>query len=180
MQSANNKFEEYCKNEFIKRLMVKVCRRYLKFVCTEDEMESLRMSTLWRCVNNFHEIEGSKAKFTSYLYRSIKNNAKKLKKEKSEREVQIFDFIDCTDYNPDIEEAHDILESLKVVNKESYDILIQKYFYQYTYAEIGQLNGYSGEYARLKIKKAIKLCRKIVYSKVGTGTNKQGQCGKLL
>ena len=175
MQSANKKFEELRNNDFISKIMTTVCRRYLKNVCTEDEMESLRMATLWKCVNNYKEPKDptGKAKFTSYLYRSIKNNAKRLKKQKIKKECLIDNFNAYTYYNEATLEVRDILESVKTINEEMYNILVQKYYYRYTYAEIGKLNGYTGEYARLKLKKAIKLCKKIVYNNEGTGTTKE-------
>ena len=167
MQFANN-YEEYSKNETVKKILNKVCNRYLKYVCSKDEIESLKMTTLWKCSKNFNNNTGkTKAKFTSYLYKSIKNNAKRLKKKKDQREIQLFDFVDVTKYNPDIQIAHDILDSIKELNPELHEILILKYYYRYTNTEIGKIKGYTKEYARIKLKKAIELCRQIVYSNVG-------------
>ena len=56
------------------------------------------------------------------------------------------------------------MESIKDIDLESYDILIKKFYYNMTNAEIGQENGYGKESARKKVKKALELCRKIVYS----------------
>ena len=60
--------------------------------------------------------------------------------------------------------------SIKDLNEELYDILIYKYYYNMTNKEIGEKNGYGKEAARKKLKKALSLCREIVYSNVGTGT----------
>ena len=69
-----------------------------------------------------------------------------------------------------LKEARDILMSVMDKNPELYDILIKKYYYGMTNKEIGQANGYGKEAARKKLKKAIELCRQIVYTNVGTGT----------
>jgi DNA-directed RNA polymerase specialized sigma24 family protein len=68
------------------------------------------------------------------------------------------------------EEARDILMSVLDKNPELHDILIKKYYYGMTNKEIGEANGYGKEAARKKLKKAIELCRQIVYTNVGTGT----------
>ena len=53
---------------------------------------------------------------------------------------------------------------MKDLDPELHDILVKKFYYNMTNREIGQANGYGKETARKKVKKAIELCRKIVYN----------------
>lgn len=165
MQSANDIFQEAINNEYYKKILYKVCNENLRDVCTKDEIQSVALSTLWNCVQKYKA--NKEVTFSTYLYRSIQNNSRRLykKKIKTCREKQLF--INQTDlvFDPDNqEEARDILMSVKSVNQELYNILVQKFFYGMTNKEIGQANGYGKEAARKKLKKAIELCREIVYS----------------
>jgi hypothetical protein len=166
MQSANEKkFNKTFKSLAVQKIMGKVCNRYLGKVCTRDEILSLKMSTLWSCITNFKD--GRNAKFTSYLYRSIKNNARRLYKQKLKRELTFIDNIEYAKDNRDIQEARDILESVKDIDPEMHKILMQKFFYRMTNKEIAKENGYGQETARKRVQKALDLCRKIVYTNIG-------------
>lgn len=166
MQSVNNNlFQDAISNEYYKKILYKVCNKNLKNVCTKDEIESIAMDTLWNCIQKYKT--NDKTKFSSYLYKSIQNNSKRLldKKIKQRKEKQLIDNY-CNDLSYDMSsyyEAREILESLKDVDKKSYDILIQKFYYGMTHREIGEMYGFTKEAARKKIKKALEQCRKIVY-----------------
>lgn len=170
MSSVNEKqFEEAVNNDYYKKIMHKVCSENLKGICTKDEMKSIMMSTLWGCVQKFDNTK--KVKFSSYLYRSMQNNSRRLYKKK-QRQFKDSEFIDnfhsvlkVDTYA--IDEARDILMSVKDLNPELHNILIQKFFHGMTNKEIGEANGYGKEAARKKLKKALELCREIVYSNVG-------------
>lgn len=174
MQSANKmeKFNEALKNEYYNKILYKVCNVNLKNVCTRDEIKSIIMDTLWNCIDKYDNQKN--VKFSSYLYRSIQNNArrvykKKIKECKEKHLIDNFHSILIKD-NRSVEEARDILMSIKDLNEELYDILIYKFYYNMTNKEIGEKNGYGKEAARKKLKKALNLCREIVYNNVGTGT----------
>lgn len=166
MQSvSNNLFQDAVNNEYYKKILYKVCNKNLKNVCTKDEIESIAMDTLWNCVKKYKT--NDKAKFSSYLYKSIQNNSKRLlsKKIKQNKERQLVDncHVDPSYDMSSYYEAREILESLKDIDKKSYDILIQKFYYGMTHREIGEFYGFTKEAARKKIKKALEQCRKIVY-----------------
>lgn len=168
MQSVNKEqsFNKKLKNPVIQKIMGKVCNRYLSKVCSKDEIQSLKMYTLWACVRNYKKGSTS-AQFTSYLYRSLKNNARRLRSQKSKKELTFIDNIEYVKDNRDIQEARDILESIKDLNPDLHNVLVQKFFYKMTNDEIGKANGYGKETARKRVKKALNLCRQIVYSNVG-------------
>lgn len=165
MQSANNDmFQEAIHNEYYKKILYKVCNENLRDVCTKDEIQSIAMSTLWSCLQKYKTNQN--VKFSSYLYRSIQNNSRRLykKKIKTTKERQLFINQPELVFDPKSkEEARDILISVQEKSEELYNILIQKFFYGMTNKEIGQANGYGKEAARKKLKKAIELCREIVY-----------------
>ena len=170
MKSVDEKkFEEAINNEYYKKILTKVCHKNLKKICTRDEMRSVMMSTLWSCVQKFNK--GRNVKFSSYLYQSIQNNTRRIYKKKA-REFNNVNLIDnlhsCLVYdNKSIQEAKDILDSVQDLNPELHKILVQKFYYGMTNKEIGEANGYGKEAARKKLKKAIELCREIVYTTVG-------------
>jgi len=165
MQSANNEmFQEAVSNEYYKKILYKVCNENLRDVCSKDEIQSIAMSTLWNCLQKYKINQN--VKFSSYLYRSIQNNSRRVykKKIKVARERQLFSNQTELIFDPkNVEEARDILMSVKEKDFELYNILIQKFFHGMTNKEIGQSNGYGKEAARKKLKKALELCREIVY-----------------
>jgi hypothetical protein len=167
MQSVNEKkFEEAYNNEYNRKIMSKICHTNLKGICTIDEMKSVMMSTLWGCIQKFNSKKN--VKFSSYLYRSMQNNTRRIYRKKARhfKEVSLIDNYHALLVNDQrsIEEARDVLSSIEDLNPELHNILIQKFYYNMTNKEIGEANGYGKEAARKKLKKALELCREIVYS----------------
>lgn len=164
MQCVNeSKFKDAIDNEYYKKIMYKVCSENLKGVCTKDEMKSIMMSTLWGCIQKFDS--SKKVKFSSYLYRSMQNNSRRVykKKQKYAKDHEyIENFHSVAKYDNDAKnEARDILMSVQDLNPEMHKILIQKFYYGMTNKEIGESNGYGKEAARKKLKKALELCREL-------------------
>ena len=71
-------FEDYLNDTNIVNIMNKVASRYKRAIDL-DEIESIKMLTLWKCVDKYDPERG--AKFTSYLYQqlnwALKNKLKK-------------------------------------------------------------------------------------------------------
>lgn len=169
MQFANKKFQEALENKYYMSILYKICNANLSSVCTKEEIKSIAMSTLWNCMTKFNESKGI-AKFSSYLYKSAENNSrrlykKKIKMQNSEVELQPFHIHKRQEEDRIAkQEAFEILESVKDLDEEMYDILVKKFYYNMTNKEIGTANGYGKETARKKVKKALELCRSIVYN----------------
>ena len=162
-EQNNKKFEDAINNDYYKKIMHKVCNENLKGIATKDEIKSLIMNTLWNCIQKFDD--SKKVKFSSYLYRSIQNNSRRIYKSKA-REFRNIEYIENYHSIPDNDfnnkqEVRDILMSVVDLNPELHNILIQKFYYNMTNKEIGQANGYGKEAARKKLKKAIELCREL-------------------
>jgi RNA polymerase sigma factor (sigma-70 family) len=126
-------------------------------------MKSIMMSTLWGCIQKFDS--SKKVKFSSYLYRSMQNNSRRVYKKKSKyfkdhEYIENFHGLLKVD-NDAKNEARDILMSVQDVNPELHKILVQKFYYGMTNKEIGEVNGYGKEAARKKLKKALELCREL-------------------
>lgn len=162
MQFANE-FDESLKSVDYSRILKKVSCRKLRGLYSKEEIESTMMTTLWKCVKGYNK--NKNVKFTTYLYFSIRRNVNRLysKKIKSLKDRQLIENLHAYNDN-NKREVFEILESVKDINKESYDILIQKFYYNMTNREIGEIYGCTGEAARKKVKKALELCRKIVYN----------------
>ena len=104
----DRKFEDYLEDQNILNIMNKVANYYKKAVDL-DEIESIKMDTLWKCVNKYEEDRG--AKFTSYLYQQLtyafKNRIKKKRVEFSCDTLEKQDFNMCSK-----KEVYDIMHGL--------------------------------------------------------------------
>lgn len=162
-EQNNKRFEEAINNDYYKKIMHKVCNENLKGMATKDEIKSLIMNTLWNCIQKFDDQK--KVKFSSYLYRSIQNNSRRIYKSKA-KEFRNIEYIENYHSIPDNDfknkqDVRDILMSVVDLNPELHNILVQKFYYNMTNKEIGEANGYGKEAARKKLKKAIELCREL-------------------
>lgn len=146
-------------------LMKKICYKYLRSICDASEMDSLIYYTYVLCCKNY-DPDRSEAKFSTYICNSIGYNAKKLRlKLIRSREKQTHPFVfEASPKESCSQEVFEIMESLKDIDLESYEVLVQKFMNGMTNSEIGRANGYSRELARQKVKKAIEICREIVYN----------------
>jgi len=146
-------FENYWKKIDIQNIMNKVASRY-KGSIDIDDIESIKMQTLWKCIEKYDESRGSK--FTSYLYQQLsfafKNKLKSKKVEFANSEIE----------KPDGKNKHkyEIIDILTGLEPELEEVLTQRFYYNMTMVEIGKANGYSRETARRRLKKAIKTCQK--------------------
>lgn len=149
--------ETYLKNPDVVNIMNAVSNKYRKSIDL-DEIESIKMTTLWKCIDKFDPLRG--AKFTSYLYQQLsfafKNELKK-KKQVWNRDNNQIDAI--TNY--DSQEAKlDFNDTISGLPDDVAKILEQRFLGNMTMVEIAKANGYSRETARRRLKKAIKICKK--------------------
>ena len=155
MNNINKIFEEKWNSSDIQNIMNKISNRYRKNV-DHDDIESIKMNTLWNCLKKYDSERGTK--FTSYLYQQFSYAMKnKVKKKRWE-------------WNTDIIEKTDIKEQFRMevvdlitgLDEEDSKILTQRFYENMTMKEIGSTNGYSRETARRRLKNAIKVCKNIV------------------
>ena len=146
--------ENYLKDKNIINIMNKVSSPYKNNI-DYDEIDSIKMDTLWNCIKNYDPAKGSK--FTSYLYQqlsfALRSRVKKKKKEYANEHVQ--DTSICSKSQSEMN-CYDILEGLP---SEISSIIKQRFVQNMTMNEIGRANGYSRETARRKLIKAVKICR---------------------
>ena len=119
-----------------------------------DEIESIKMLTLWRCVDKYDPTRG--AKFTSYLYQQL-HWALKNKLKKKNIEYGCSD-IESTDIGAKY--ASDVRDIMIGLDPDVQNILNQRFFHNMTMVEIAEANGYSRETARRRLKTAIRICKK--------------------
>lgn len=161
--------DECLKNQDILNIMKTVSGKFT-YSIDQDELSSISMLTLWKCIQKYDNKRG--AKFTSYLYQQLsyafKNELKKKKKvceylvdgssggspinlaTSQQREVERLSDVRL--------QAEQLLSGLPQGVKE---ILEQRFFYRMTMAEIAEENGYSRETARRRLKKAVDVCRQL-------------------
>ena len=164
-----DKIEKLLKDSNIVNIMNAVANRYSRSI-DRDEIESIKMITLWICRDKYDSTRG--AKFTSYLYQQLsfafKNELKKKKNmlylDNSQLDFFGYVFESSThnlksntflkDYR---REFTDVLTGLP---DEISSILKQRFLGNMTMVEIAKANGYSRETARRRLKKAVKMCKK--------------------
>ena len=153
-----DKIDKLLKDPNIVNIMNAVSNRYNRSI-DRDEIDSIKMITLWKCIDKYDASRG--AKFTSYLYQQLsfayKNELKKKKQMLYLDSLQL-DFIKSDSvYRDSSGEFMDVLSGLP---KDVSDILKQRYIGNMTMVEIARANGYSRETARRRLKRAVKICKK--------------------
>ena len=148
----NNKLEELVNDPNIKAIMLSVSSKYARAI-DNDQMESIRLNTLWESLNKYDPERG--AKFTSYLYQQL-NFAFKNELKKKKREINVED-IDQTQDGSCVYQNYCNIEIFDGLPRDIAKILGQKYIYNMTMDEIGKENGYSRETARRRLHRAIKI-----------------------
>ena len=142
--------ETYLKDPNILNIIKTVSGKFT-YSIDQDDISSISMDTLWRCIQKYDSTRG--AKFTSYLYQQLsyafKNELKKKKRS----------FACACDKEYDVKNKTIAWEILNDLPDEPRKILEQKFYGEMTMAEIGSKNGYSRETARRRLKKALKLAR---------------------
>lgn len=182
LKDINAQFKEKWESQDVQNIMYKVTNCYGKNV-HEDEIESTKMVTLWKCLLKYDESKGSK--FTSYLYQQLNYAMKNLWKLESKHRVgeasldtkpnsQNSDLAntkrtlrDCGESSIleeqkdfDMENHMKCLDILTGLKSEHALILKQRFYRNMTMKEIGRENGYSRETARRKLQRAIDCCKK--------------------
>lgn len=171
------KFEEKWKCSDIQNIMFKVTNGYRSKI-HDDDIESVKMETLWKCLLKFDGSRGSK--FTSYLYQQLSYAMKNLWKIESRYNAAYSNEpVKAEDQNKQAKPVKNNAESIGIENQkdvnmenhmecldiitglkdEHHQILSQRFYRNMTMKEIGRANGYSRETARRKLKNAIKYCK---------------------
>ena len=149
----DKKFEEYWKSSDVQNIMNKVANRYRRAI-DMDDIESIKMQTLWKCIDKYDPSRGTK--FTSYLYQQITFAFKnRLKKKRMEFNSECLEKVDTKNKG-----RMEVLDILTGLDSEMRDVIRKRFYYNMTMVEIGRSNGYSRETARRRLKKAIKICKK--------------------
>lgn len=147
------KFDEKWNDPSIQSVMTKVSNRYKRNVDL-DEIDSIKMDTLWVCIDKFDPTKGMK--FTSYVYQQLsyafKNKVKK-------RGVQFNNVDTLEKIDEDFENQVNVSEFLFGLDEELIQVIEQRFYKNMTMIEIGKTNGYSRETARRRVQKAIKICK---------------------
>ena len=148
-------FEEKWESSDVQNIMNKVANRY-RTAIDFDDIESIKMQTLWRCIDRYDPEKGTK--FTSYLYQQLSFAFKnKLKKKRREYNVETLESVDRK-----AEYSMQVKDMITGLEPEYADVLNKRFYYNMTMQEIGKSNGYSRETARRRLKAALKICRKMV------------------
>lgn len=147
------KFDEKWNDPSVQSVMTKVSNRYKRNVDL-DEIDSIKMDTLWTCVDKFDPTKGMK--FTSYVYQQLSYAFKNKVKKKN---VQFNNVETLEKIDEDFENQVNVSEFLFGLDEELIQVIEQRFYKNMTMVEIGKTNGYSRETARRRVQKAIKICK---------------------
>jgi len=150
----NKTFEEKWESSDVQNIMNKVANRYRRAI-DFDDIESIKMQILWRCIDRYDPDRGTK--FTSYLYQQLSFAYKnKLKKKRREFNVDKIESVDRK-----IQHVMDVRDIMTGLDPEHADVLNKRFYHNMTMQEIGKSNGYSRETARRRLGAALKICKKM-------------------
>ena len=152
-----DKIENYLRNADIVNIMNAVSNKYSKSIDL-DEIESIKMLTLWKCIEKYDADRG--AKFTSYLYQQLSFAFKNELKKKKNIWYRDNNQIDTSNPNDKYDTSVEFNDTISGLPYEVNKILQQRFLGNMTMVEIAQENGYSRETARRRLKSAIKICKK--------------------
>ena len=168
--------EKLLKDSNIVNIMNAVANRYSRSI-DRDEIESIKMITLWKCIDNYYPTRGEK--FTSYLYQQLSFALKNELKKKRDMvyldnvELDFFCYARGNStknlraakdaYYPKslfVDHRKEFTDALTGLPEDVSGILKQRYIGNMTMIEIARANGYSRETARRRLKRAVKICKK--------------------
>ena len=156
-----DKIENFLKNPDVVNIMNCVSNKYCKSIDV-DEIESIKMLTLWKCIEKYDPDRG--AKFTSYLYQQLSFAFKNELKKKKPILFRDNNQIDTIHGAKGVNEKHNIStefnDTISGLPDDVSEILQQRFLGNMTMVEIAKANGYSRETARRRLKTAIKICKK--------------------
>ena len=157
---GSNKFKQLWENSDVRNIMNKVSNLYKKNIDL-DEIESIKMDTLWNCIEQYDEGRGTK--FTSFVYQRLSYAYKSFLKTKSNNANDVKTLSSETFYSEPVDKQQldrmEVLDIITGLDDETKNILSQKFYENLTMSEIGNRNGYSRETARRKLENAIKKCK---------------------
>lgn len=139
------------KDKAINHLMNSVCSKYQKNI-DFDQMESIKLNTLWECIKKYDETRG--AKFTSFLYQQL---TFALKNEVKSKKIKQFNTSSIEHNTAEKQPQVNFIDLFDGLPLDMAKILSQKFVDNMTMVEIGEKNGYSRETARRKLKNAVKM-----------------------
>ena len=152
MDNIDLQFEEKWNSQDIQNIMNKVTNRYKRNV-DHDDIESIKMNTLWSCIKKYDADKGTK--FTSYLYQQLSYAMKnEVKKKRAEFNVDNVEKIDSGTLL-----KMEVMDVITGLEEQDLEIIHQRFFHNMTMKEIGKINGYSRETARRRLKNAVKICQ---------------------
>ena len=149
--------ENYLKNPDVVNIMNAVSNKYSKSIDL-DEIDSIKMLTLWKCIEKFDPDRG--AKFTSYLYQQLSFAFKNELKKKKQMWYRDNTQIDSVNSNDSYDSHIEFRDTISGLPEDVSTILQQRFLGNMTMVEIAKANGYSRETARRRLQTAIKICKK--------------------
>lgn len=161
----NLTMEEALENEEFKKIINAASAKYVKYL-DPDELNSLQMFVLWRCLTKYKD--NTNMKFTTYLYTQIGYSIKNLIKKNKRNPRPYGDnnyVVDDADKSSAMNRSktkRKIDKVLAMSTDQDRKLLEQRFYHNMTIKEIGDANGYSKETARRKIQQAVKKCGVLV------------------
>jgi len=142
-------FSEAINNEDVKKISLKAASSFTDCL-SEEEIKNCIHGAIWSATINFNPEKNSK--FTTYLYRGVIYEPHKCKKSNKNSKIN------CVNINNNLISDNfksfdkiDIMDEIKKCAEP--ELIIDRFFYNFTLNEIANKRGISKETVRFKLKK---------------------------
>ena len=142
-------FSEAINNEDVKKISLKAASSFTDCL-SEEEIKNCIHGAIWSATINFNPEKNSK--FTTYLYRGVIYECLKCKKSNKNSKIN------CVNINNNLISDNfksfdkiDIMDEIKKCAEP--ELIIDRFFYNFTLNEIANKRGISKETVRFKLKK---------------------------
>lgn len=160
-----NNFEEAWESKDYQKILASAFKKYLAHI-EEEEVLSMKMNILWRCMNRYKD--GMGMSFTTYLYTQarytvlnyLKKNSKNFKTKTCE--PSFIEGVINSKVQIDGAAKGKVSQLLMDLPQEDRTIIHQRFFDRMTYNQIAEANNLHSETVRKRIKSILYKSRRLV------------------
>lgn len=148
-------FSDAIEDEDVKKISLKAASSFSDCL-SQEEIKNCIHGAIWSATLNFKPEKNTK--FTTYLYRGVVHECLKCKKSNKDSKLSPFSLSSniISKKTNDFEKI-DIIDEIKACSEP--DLLIDRFFYNFTLSEMADKRGVSKETIRFKLKKNLDLLK---------------------
>lgn len=155
-------YEDAWNNVEFRKILNAATKRYSRML-DMDDVQSLHMTTLWKCLEKYKE--DSPMSFTTYLYtQALYTTLNLLKKQGRRLKVRNIGDLNLDIITQPIDNSleNNINQVLSDLKPSERKLIEDRFYHGMTFEEIAELNGFSKETARRKLKYVLRKTKRLV------------------